>query len=57
MTDKQINLREKYSEIIDEVWNYCMERIQYSVDKTAYDIMGILHKKFDEIIKGELNDR
>lgn len=57
MTNKRINLREKYSEIIDEVWNYCMERIQYSGDKTAHDIMGILHKKFDEIIKGELNDR
>lgn len=57
MTDKQINLREKYSEIIDEVWNYCMERVQYSGDKTARDIMGILHKKFDEIIKGELDDR
>ena len=57
MTDKQINLREKYSEIIDEVWNYCMEQIQCSGDKTAHDIIGILHKKFDEIIKGELNDR
>lgn len=34
-----------------------LERIQYSGDKTAREIMGILHKKFDEIIKGELNDR
>lgn len=57
MTDKQINLREIYIEIIGEVWNYCMERVQYSEDKTAHDILGILHKKFDEIIKGELNDK
>lgn len=57
MTDKKINLREIYIEIIGEVWNYCMERIQYSDDKTARDILGILSKKFDEIIKGELNDK
>ena len=57
MTDKKINLREMYIEIIGEVWSYCMERIQYSDDKTARDILGILSKKFDEIIKGELNDK
>ena len=57
MTDKKINLREMYIEIIGEVWSYWMERIQYSDDKTARDILGILSKKFDEIIKGELNDK
>ena len=46
MTDKQINFREIYRDCINEIFEYCMEQ----KDHTAFQVLKIINKAFDEVL-------
>ena len=46
MTDKQINNRTLYLDCISEIFDYCVERKDY----TACEVLKIINKTFDKVL-------